>query len=217
MVLAARGDHNSKQEREPVKRTLFINIAAAAALSVFAGACAKKNVAVNTPPPPPPAVAAPAPAPQQRTAAPAPPPAPAPAPAAAPSRYPNAQTRARIDELLAHIEDAYFDYDRHTLREDAVKALNADSKELATIMSQYPDYKLQVQGYCDERGSAEYNMALGEARAKSARDYLVSVGVSGNQLSTISFGKEKQLCDEHDEACWAKNRRVHIVALPNQG
>jgi peptidoglycan-associated lipoprotein len=215
MVLATRGDHNSNQEREPVKRTLLINIAAAVALSVFAGACAKKNVAVNTPPPPPPAAPAPAPAPQQRAAAPAP--APAPAPAAAPSRYPNAQTRARIDELLAHIEDAYFDYDRHTLREDAVKALNADSKELATIMSQYPDYRLQVQGYCDERGSAEYNMALGEARAKSARDYLVSVGVSGNQLSTISFGKEKQLCDEHDEACWAKNRRVHIVALPNQG
>jgi peptidoglycan-associated lipoprotein len=199
-----------------VKRSIPINIAAAVALSVFAGACAKKNVAVNTPPPPPPAAAAPAPAPQQRAAAPAPQPAPARA-AAATSRYPNAQTRARIDELLAHIEDAYFDYNRHTLRDDAVKALNADSKELATIMSQYPDYKLQVQGYCDERGSAEYNMALGEARAKSAKDYLVSVGVSGTQLSTISFGKEKQLCDEHDEACWAKNRRVHIVALPNQG
>ncbi|HKD04582.1 MAG TPA: OmpA family protein [Bryobacteraceae bacterium] len=199
-----------------MKRRLPINIAAAVALSVFAGACAKKNVAVKTPPPPPPAATAAAPAPQQRAAAPAPASTPASA-TAAPSRYPNAQTRARIDELLAHIEDAYFDYNRHTLREDAVKALNDDSKELATIMSQYPDYKLQVQGYCDERGSAEYNMALGEARAKSAKDYLVSVGVSSNQLSTISFGKEKQLCDEHDEACWAKNRRVHIVALPNQG
>lgn len=199
-----------------MKTTLPINITAAIALSVFAGACAKKNVAVQTPPPPPAAAAAPAPASQRASAA-APDRTTPPAPAAAPSRYPNAQTRARIDELLAHIEDAYFDYNRHTLREDAVKTLNADSRELATIMSQYPDYKLQVQGFCDERGSAEYNMALGEARAKSAKDYLVSVGVSSNQLSTISFGKEKQLCDEHDEACWAKNRRVHIVALPNQG
>jgi len=216
MASKARNPHNLNQERDSVKRRLPINIAAAVALSVFAGACAKKNVAVKTPPPPPPAATAAAPAPQQRAAAPAPASTPASA-TAAPSRYPNAQTRARIDELLAHIEDAYFDYNRHTLREDAVKALNDDSKELATIMSQYPDYKLQVQGYCDERGSAEYNMALGEARAKSAKDYLVSVGVSSNQLSTISFGKEKQLCDEHDEACWAKNRRVHIVALPNQG
>jgi peptidoglycan-associated lipoprotein len=58
---------------------------------------------------------------------------------------------------------------------------------------------------------------LGEARAKSAKDYLVSVGVGSNQLSTVSYGKEKQICDEHDEGCWAKNRRVHIVALPNQG
>jgi peptidoglycan-associated lipoprotein len=70
-----------------------------------------------------------------------------------------------------------------------------------------------VQGYCDERGSAEYNLALGEARAKAAKDYLVSVGVSASQLNTVSYGKEKQLCDEHDEACWQKNRRVHIVAM----
>jgi peptidoglycan-associated lipoprotein len=128
-------------------------------------------------------------------------------------RYPNAATRARIDELIARIQDAYFNYNQHTLRTDAVSTLNADSKELATIMSQYPDYKLTIQGYCDERGSAEYNLALGEARAKAAKDYLVSVGVSASQLNTVSFGKEKQLCDEHDEACWQKNRRVHIVAM----
>jgi len=196
-------------------KTSYVNIAAVTALCVFGAACAKKPVAVATPPAPPPAAAsAPAnttphaapsqPVPQQQVAQ------------AAPSRYPDAKTRARIDELLAHIEDAYFDYNAHTLRQDAVAALNGDSKELAVIMNQYPDYKLQVQGYCDERGSAEYNIALGEARAKSAKDYLVSVGVAGNQLSTVSYGKEKQVCDEHDEACWAKNRRIHIVALPNQ-
>jgi peptidoglycan-associated lipoprotein len=193
----------------------YVSIAAVTALCVFGVACAKKPVAVNTPPAPQPSVAA---APSRPAAQPAPArSAPAqPVAQTTPSRYPDAKTRARIDELLAHIEDAYFDYNRHTLRQDAVQALNADSKELAVIMNQYPDYKLQVQGYCDERGSAEYNIALGEARAKSAKDYLVSVGVGSNQLSTVSYGKEKQICEDHDEACWAKNRRVHIVALPNQ-
>jgi peptidoglycan-associated lipoprotein len=199
-----------------VSRNL-IAIAAVAGLSVFGAACAKKTVAVAPPPPPPPAVNT---APAEPVARTTPPPSSTPSQPVAQtptSRYPDAATRARIDELLAKIEDAYFDYDKHTLRPDAVTALNSDSKELAQIMGQYPDYKLQVQGFCDERGSAEYNMALGEARAQSAKDYLVSVGVSGRQLSTISFGKEKQLCDDHDESCWAKNRRVHIVALPNQG
>jgi peptidoglycan-associated lipoprotein len=193
----------------------LLSIAAVAALSIFGAACAKKPVAVNKPPAPPPSVAA-QPAPVARPEAPRATPA-QPVAQTAPSRYPDAKTRARIDELLSHIEDAYFDYNQHTLRDDAVKALNSDSKELATIMSQYPEYKLQVQGYCDERGSAEYNIALGEARAQAARNYLVSVGVSGSQLSTVSYGKEKPVCDEHSEGCWAKNRRVHIVALPNQG
>jgi peptidoglycan-associated lipoprotein len=193
-------------------KSIYPTIAAAAALCLFGSACAKKQTAVNTPPPPAPA-AAPAPAPvapqqpaqpRQQTQ---------PVAQTAPSRYPNAATRARIDELIGRIQDAYFNYNQHTLRADAVSTLNADSKELATIMNQYPDYKLTIQGYCDERGSAEYNLALGEARAKAAKDYLVSVGVSPNQLNTVSFGKEKQLCDEHDEACWQKNRRVHIVAM----
>ena len=190
----------------------YPTIAAAFALCVFGSACAKKQAAVQTPPPPAPA-AAPARAPVARQQ-PAPPQRQTqPVAQAAPSRYPNAATRARIDELIARIQDAYFNYNQHTLRTDAVSTLNADSKELATIVSQYPDYKLTVQGYCDERGSAEYNLALGEARAKAAKDYLVSVGVSASQLNTVSYGKEKQLCDEHDEACWQKNRRVHIVAM----
>ena len=188
---------------------------AALAMLLASSACSKKKIVAQTPPAP---VAAPAPAPAPEPARPAPP-APAPARAAAPAppapapRYPDAATRARIDELIGRIQDAYFDYDRHTLRDDAVKTLPADAKELANIMNQYPDYKLRVEGYCDERGSSEYNQALGEARAKAAKDYLVSVGVSGTQLSTISFGKEQQSCAEHDEACWSKNRRVHIVAM----
>ncbi|MDQ1471440.1 MAG: peptidoglycan-associated lipoprotein [Bryobacterales bacterium] len=195
-----------------MKQRFYLNLAAAGALCLFASACAKKQVAVA------PHTAAP-------VAAPAPDPAPAPAPvrefqrepqpvAAAPApRYPDAATRARIDELLGHIQDAYFDYDRHTLRDDAVKTLAADSKELATILKQYPDYKLRVEGYCDERGSSEYNVALGEARAQAARTYLVTAGVNGDQLSTVSYGNEKQICNEHEESCWSKNRRVHIVAM----
>ena len=191
-------------------KSRYLSFFAAAALCVFGTACAKKKVAVKAPSAPVSAPSEPAPAP---AAAPAPHEEPNHPVAETRPRYPDAATRARIDELLARIQDAYFDYDRHTLRDDAVKTLNADATELGNILKQYPDYKLQVQGYCDERGSAEYNLALGEARAKAAKDYLVSVGVPANQLSTVSFGKEKQICDEHAESCWSKNRRVHIIAL----
>jgi peptidoglycan-associated lipoprotein len=128
------------------------------------------------------------------------------------SKYPNAATRARIDELIGRIQDAYFDYNQHSLRNDAIKTLDSDSKELAQILQQYPGYKLKIEGYCDERGSAEYNVALGDARAKAAKDFLVNAGVAAQQLDTVSYGKENPVCTEHDESCWQKNRRVHIVA-----
>ena len=190
----------------------YFNFAAAAALTIFGVACAKKQVAVAPPPPPPAATTAPArpataptPAarqtPPQQTAA-----------ATPRSQFPDEKTRARIDELIGRIQDAYFDYDAHTLRADAISTLAADSKELGQILQQYPDYKLKIEGYCDERGSAEYNIALGDARAKAAKDYLVNAGVPNTSLDTVSFGKENPICSEHDEACWQKNRRVHIVA-----
>ena len=130
-----------------------------------------------------------------------------PAPAAPAPRYPNAATRARIDELLARIEDAYFDYDKASLRPDALKALQADSTELRDILKDFPDYKLTIEGHCDERGSAEYNIALGDKRAEAAKDYLVQVGIPSAQLNVISYGKERPVCEEHDEACWQRNRR----------
>jgi peptidoglycan-associated lipoprotein len=195
----------------------YINMIAVAALCVFGSACAKKEVAVNTPPTPAPVAAAPAPRAATPTPAPRQTPTQPVARSTPPSNYPNAATRARIDELIGRIQDAYFDYDAHTLRNDAISTLAADSKELATILQQYPDYKLKIEGYCDERGSAEYNVALGDARAKAAKDYLVNAGVSGNQLDTVSFGKENPVCTEHDEACWQKNRRVHIVAEKKNG
>jgi peptidoglycan-associated lipoprotein len=128
------------------------------------------------------------------------------------SREPDAPTRQRIDQLLAKIEDAFFDYNKHELRPDAITALQADSGELRDIIVQYPSYKLVIEGHADERGSEAYNLALGDARSKSARDYLAQVGIPADQLTVVSYGKDKPVCDEHDEACWQKNRRVHIVA-----
>ncbi|HUI57449.1 MAG TPA: OmpA family protein [Bryobacteraceae bacterium] len=190
-------------------------ILAVAVVALIAAGCAKKKVAAPPPPPPPPAPTAPA-APHQQPAAHAAPVVartPTPAPVTPQPHYPNAVTRARIDTLLARIEDAYFDYDKHTLRPDAIKALQADSTELRDILKDYPDYKLTIEGHCDERGSAEYNMALGQERSEAAKDYLVQVGIPSAQLNTISYGKEKPVCDEHDESCWQRNRRIHIAAL----
>ena len=133
--------------------------------------------------------------------------------ATAKARYPDAGTRARIDQLLAKIEDAYFDYDRASLRPDAMTILAADSTELRDILKDYPEYKLKIEGHCDERGSAEYNLALGERRAEAAKQYLVGVGIPSGQLSTVSYGKERPACLEANEGCWQKNRRIHIVAM----
>jgi peptidoglycan-associated lipoprotein len=178
---------------------------------LLGAACAKKKVASATPPPAP-AVTTPAasstPAPVRAATT-----TPAPAATQPAPRYPDAATRARIDQLLARIEDAYFDYNQATLRPDAVKALESDSKELRDILKDYPDYKLTIEGHCDERGSAQYNIALGEKRAEAAKGYLVQVGIPSGQLSVVSYGKERPVCQEQDEACWQKNRRIHIVAM----
>jgi peptidoglycan-associated lipoprotein len=126
---------------------------------------------------------------------------------------PDTATKLRIQDLINRIQDAYFDYDKHTLRPDAVNTLQADAKTLAQILSQYPKFSLTVEGYCDERGSAEYNIALGQARAEQAKDYLVALGLPPTQLKTVSFGKERQVCTDQTEACWQKNRRAHIAEV----
>jgi len=136
-------------------------------------------------------------------------------PEAAPATpaYPPPATRARIDQLLASIEDAYFDYDKATLRPDAMKVLQGDANELSDILKNYPTFKLTVEGHCDERGSAEYNVALGAQRASAAKDFLVQAGIPSAQLDVTSFGNERPVCTEHTEACWQRNRRVHFVAM----
>jgi peptidoglycan-associated lipoprotein len=124
---------------------------------------------------------------------------------------PSAETKARIQELLNRIQDAYFDYNEHNLRSDAQAALRSDAQTLSLILKDYPDYKLTVEGYCDERGSEEYNLALGDARAKRAKSFLTDSGIPDAQVRVISFGKDKPVCSEHDESCWQRNRRAHIT------
>lgn len=124
---------------------------------------------------------------------------------------PNDATKASIQALLDRIQDVYFDYNKHALRPDAESTLESDAKTLREILAQYPAYKLTVQGFCDERGSDEYNLALGDARAKKAESFLETLGLPASQLRTVSLGKEKPVCTEHDESCWQKNRRAHIT------
>jgi peptidoglycan-associated lipoprotein len=191
-------------------RSRGVFLIAVAALSIGAG-CAKKKVATVTPTAPQPAAetrtTAPAAQPRQEATAP-----PARTQATARPTMPDAATRARIDQLLARIEDAYFDYDKHSLRADAIETLRKDSTELRDILRDYPDYKLTIEGHADERGSAEYNMALGQARAEAAKNYLVQVGIPSGQLNLVSYGKERPACQEQTEDCYQKNRRIHIVA-----
>jgi peptidoglycan-associated lipoprotein len=186
----------------------YLACAALTALSLTFSGCAKK-VAAKAPTPPAATPIAPAAASQPTPARDSP--RPTQAASAAPSRMPDAATRARIQDLLNRIQDAYFDYNQHILRPDAEAALKTDAQTLADIIKQYPDFKLTVQGFADERGSDEYNLALGDARAKQTKEYLSNLGLPGNQLATISYGKEKPVCTEHDEACWQKNRRTHIT------
>lgn len=179
--------------------------------------CAKKKIASHNPAPPQPEVHAlrnnnPAPTVARTN----PPVSSTTTPASPQSRYPDKATRDRIDVLTSRISDAYFDYDKHTLRPDAMKTLEKDSTELRDILKQYPDYKLVVEGYADERGSEEYNLGLGDARAASAKNYLVQIGIPSNQMSVVSYGKDRQVCTEHNETCWQKNRRIHIAAKPSR-
>ena len=100
----------------------------------------------------------------------------------------------------------YFDFDKYSIREDAAEALKKDAQWLKNN----PDTRIQIEGHADERGSNEYNLALGDRRAKSIRNYLEDLGVT-NPMSTISYGEEKPVCTESNESCWSKNRRAEFM------
>jgi peptidoglycan-associated lipoprotein len=132
----------------------------------------------------------------------APPPPPPPPPMA---RRPTIQQRLETD-----VQDAFFDYDKNDIRADARDALTRDASALKIILVDFPNAAIVVEGHCDERGSAEYNLGLGDRRDNSAKEFLVQLGVPADKLKTVSYGKERPQCTESNEACWQKNRRVHF-------
>ncbi len=105
------------------------------------------------------------------------------------------------------VRDIYFDFDKSDIRPDGVPVLQQD----ADWLRQHPNAHIVIEGHCDERGSAEYNLGLGDRRANSAREYLVSLGIDGSRIRTISYGKERPVCTESNEECWQRNRRAHFL------
>jgi len=114
-----------------------------------------------------------------------------------------------FDELFRQsVRDAFFDYNSYDIRPDARDAL----ARTAEFLRRYPEAKVTIEGHCDERGSLEYNLALGAERAEAAKKFLVSLGIAAERMNTVSYGKERPFCTEHDEKCWQENRRAHFVS-----
>jgi peptidoglycan-associated lipoprotein len=132
------------------------------------------------------------------------PPAPPPPPPAAPKV-------SGADMLSREAADALFDYDKSDIRGDAMQALTRDADLLKRIFAADPSFSVMLEGNCDERGSAEYNLGLGDRRSTSAKDYLVQLGVPADKLHTISYGKDRPACTEATEDCYQRNRRVHLA------
>lgn len=131
-----------------------------------------------------------------------PPPPPTPAPTPTPT--------VTDDQIFAQaLTDVFFDYDKSDLRPEAQQML----ARAAQVIAAHPNWTVRIEGNCDERGSTEYNLALGERRASAAQQALVQGGVNASQLKTISYGKEKPVCTESTEDCWQKNRRDHFVLV----
>jgi Outer membrane protein and related peptidoglycan-associated (lipo)proteins len=133
----------------------------------------------------------------------------APAPPAAVDRTPEKS----LSELLAStVTDVYFDYDKYDIREDARGILARDADALKAIFAKFPNVTIVVEGHADERGSAEYNLGLSDRRATAAKDFLVQLGIPGDRLKPVSYGKERPQCTESNETCWQSNRRAHFAA-----
>jgi peptidoglycan-associated lipoprotein len=141
-----------------------------------------------------------APAPESSTAAPAPTPAPAPGARPSPKEF----------VAVPEMRDVFFDFDKYDVRPSDVKILDANAAWLKTNA----EHLVLIEGHCDERGTNEYNLALGERRAKSTMNHLVSQGIQASRITIISYGEERPVCTEKTEECWAKNRRAHFLVKP---
>lgn len=121
---------------------------------------------------------------------------------------PPTRSTANVSELFTqNIKDAFFELDKSDINADARDALTKD----AEFLRSYPQVRISLEGHCDERGSTEYNLGLGQRRAEAAKNYLVSLGISADRIETVSWGKERPFCTTHDDACWQQNRRAHLV------
>ncbi|MGH7306533.1 MAG: peptidoglycan-associated lipoprotein Pal, partial [Candidatus Rokuibacteriota bacterium] len=141
------------------------------------------------------------PAPGPATAAPAPAPAAAaPAPRPVPKEF----------MAVAALKEVHFDFDKYEIRAEDAKTLDGN----ATWLKSNADNLVLIEGHCDERGTNEYNLALGERRAKATMNYLVSQGIQANRVTIISYGEERPVCSDKAEACWAKNRRANFLVKP---
>lgn len=184
-----------------ISRVLLILVLGVA---LGSGAACRKKAPLTTPPPPPPPPAAPAPPP------PPPPPAPTPTPApAAPLTEEQIFAQKSLDQLNAEkpLGTVYFDYDKYNVRDSDIPTLQKN----ADWLRKWPATRITVEGHCDPRGTAEYNLALGERRAAAVKSYLVSLGVATDRVSTVSYGKERLACTEENEACWSRDRRGQFL------
>ena len=130
-----------------------------------------------------------------------PPPAPQPTPRV------SSELAGSFAEISSYLKPAFFDYDKSDIRADARDVLAAN----ATWLKKYPSVQFTIEGHCDERGTSQYNLALGDRRANAAKDYLASLGVDAGRIKTVSYGKERPFSTGHDEDSWQKNRRAHFV------
>ena len=191
----------------------------AVALTLLATGCARRPAVTQAAAPAPTGgvatVPAPAPVPAAPPAAPpaSAPPAPAAPPAqAAPVPAPVETARPAPKDFAptAELPDIYFDFDKSAIRPDAAKVLLASAEWLKA----HAGHLLLIEGHCDERGTNEYNVALGDRRAKATRDFLVAQGVATRRITLISYGEERPQCTEHNEQCWSRNRRSHFLVKP---
>ena len=174
------------------------------ALAIGAAACAKKAPAPAPPPPPPPAPTA-APTPPKPPAPPPPTPAPPPAALSEDELF----ARKTLDQLNSErpLGDVFFDLDQATISGASQGALSTNSNWL----KRWASTRIMVEGHCDERGTTEYNLGLGERRANAVKAYLVSLGVPAERITIVSKGKESPFCTTSDETCWQQNRRGHFI------
>ena len=172
----------------------FLLLVVFVAFSLAGCGCFMQAQKGEAPPPKPPEQQKVA-APEEKKPVPVPPP-PAPPPAPAPAPVPG-------------LQPVYFDYDKYNVRPGDAEIL----KKNLDWFKANPSTKVRIEGNCDERGTVEYNLALGQKRADAAKTYLIGLGVDGKRLDTISYGKERPTCSEKNEGCWAKNRRDDFVPI----